>query len=90
MHLTYRAKSEVSLGITSVSIRKTVCSTCGELISRGGTNAKNFNTTNLRYRLQRVHIAKFEELELKQQEETDKKAEEFEVKQQKLMHTNLR
>ena len=63
--------------------KKAVCSTCGESISRGGTSAKNFNTSNLRYHLQRVHIAKFVELELKQQEESDKKAEEYEVKRRK-------
>ena len=63
--------------------KKALCVTCGESISRGGTTAKNFNTSNLRYHLQRVHIAKFEELELKQQEEADKKAEEYEVKQRK-------
>ena len=34
--------------------------------------------------MQRVHIAKFEELELKQQEEADKKAKEHEVKRQKI------
>ena len=37
----------------------------------------------MRYHLQRVHIAKFEELELKQQQEADKKAKEHEVKRQK-------
>ena len=37
----------------------------------------------MRYHLQRFHIAKFEELELKQQEEADKKAEEYEVKRRK-------
>ena len=62
--------------------KKAVCGTCGESISRGGTSAKNFNTSNLRYHLQRVHIAKFE-LELKQQQEADKKAEECEVKRRK-------
>ena len=63
--------------------KKAVCSICSESISRGGTNPKNFNTSNLRYHLQRLHIAKFEELELKQEEEADKKAEEYEVKRQK-------
>ena len=53
--------------------RKAVCGTCGECISRGGTTTKNFNTSNLRYNLQRVHIDKYEELEVKQQEEADKK-----------------
>ena len=62
--------------------KKAVCGTCGESISRGGTNAKNFNTSNLQYHLQRVHIVKFEELELKQ-EEAEKKAEEYEVKRRK-------
>ena len=66
--------------------KKAVCGTYSELISRGGTIAKNFNTSHLRYHLQRVHIDKFKELELKQ-EEADKKAEEYEVKQQK---TDLR
>ena len=63
--------------------KKALCVACGESISRGGTTAKNFNTSNLRYHLQRVHIAKFEELELKQEEEADKKAEEYEVKRRK-------
>ena len=36
----------------------------------------------MRYHLQQVHITKFEELELKQ-EEADKKAEEYEVKRRK-------
>ena len=63
--------------------KKAVCSTCGESISCGGTSAKNFNTSNLRYHLQRVHVAKFEELELKQQQEADKKAEECDVKRRK-------
>ena len=60
--------------------KKAICGTCGESISHGGTSAINFNTSNLQYHLQRVHIAKFEELELKQQEEADRKAEECEVK----------
>ena len=63
--------------------RKVVCGTCGECISRGGTTTKNFNTSNLRYHLQRVHIDKNEELEVKQQQEADKKTEEYEVKRQK-------
>ena len=62
--------------------KRAVCGTCSKFISCGGTSAKNFNTSNLQYHLQRVHINKFEELELKQ-EEADKKAEEYEVKQQK-------
>ena len=65
---------------TQRTIKKAVCGTCSESISHGGTSAKNFNTSNLRYHLQRVHIAKFEELEL---EEADKKAEECEVKRRK-------
>jgi len=31
---------------------KAVCMTCSEAISRGGTNLKHYNTTNLRKHLQ--------------------------------------
>ena len=67
--------------VDSKDNKKAVCGTCGEFINCGGTSAKN---GNLRYHLQRVHITKFEELELKLQEEADKKAEEYKVKRYRI------
>ena len=35
--------------------RIAICNTCDEAISRGGANAKNYNTSNLRYHLWQEH-----------------------------------
>lgn len=51
---------------------KAVCLTCNEKVSRGGSNPKNFNTTNLRKHLQSHSdkFKKFSEKEATKQEET--------------------
>ena len=58
-------------------IKEVECVACSGSVSCGETTAKNFNTSNLWYHLQQVHITKFEQIT------THKKAEEYKLKQQK-------
>ena len=53
-----------------------ICNECKESVSRGGSSVKNFNTTNLRNHLRRFHHQLFDELLVKEREDTEKKAEE--------------
>ena len=53
-----------------------LCVACEEAVCRGGKDSKNFNTTNLLSHLRRAHPEKFDELEVKQHEEANKKEEQ--------------
>ena len=55
--------------------RIAICNTCDEAISRGGASAKNYNTSNLRYHLRRVHPVKFDELGVKEAERSEQSGE---------------
>ena len=62
-----------------------ICNECKEGVSRGDSSVKNFNTTNLRNHLRHSHHEVFDELLVKEREDTEKKAEEGKVaKQRKL------
>ena len=50
-----------------------ICNECKEGVSRGGV--RNFNTTNLRNHLRHSHHELFDELLVKEREDTEKKAE---------------
>ena len=56
MQLKFRTKAKFYLGIDTKDDKKAVCSTCGKLISHGGSSVKN--STHLQYQLQQVHMAK--------------------------------
>ena len=47
--------------------------TCSESIGHGGMPTKNFSMIDWQYHLQRIHSDNYEELEMKQQEEADKR-----------------
>ena len=63
--------------------RIAICNTCDEAISRGGANAKNYNTSNLRYHLQREHRDKFDELGVKEAERSEQNEAELDSKRRK-------
>ncbi len=47
---------------------KASCSICGVVVSRGGTEAKSYNTTNLRKHLESKHHEEYRRLEVKERE----------------------
>ena len=63
--------------------RIAICNTCDEAISRGGANAKNYNTSNLRYHLRREHRDKFDELGVKEAERSKQNEAELDSKRRK-------
>ena len=62
-----------------------ICNDCQEHVSQGGSTVKKLNSTNLRNDLHHFHHKLFDELIVKEHEDTKKKVEESKViKQSKL------
>ena len=47
---------------------KVSCSVCAAVVSRGGKETKNFNTSNMRHHLETKHPEDFKELEAKEKQ----------------------
>ena len=83
--MTSRKRSVIwdYFGVNPEDERIAICNTCDEAISRGGANAKNYNTSNLRYYLRQEHQDKFDKLGVKEAERSKQNEAELDSKQRK-------
>ena len=54
--------------INAIDEGKASCSICEAIVSRGGKDAKSYNTTNLRKHLEAKHTEEYRQIEAKEQE----------------------